>query len=425
MDDGSVIGVFNSVYADIGDEQSIEQSLSTFSSHMTNIVGILNKAGQGSLVLLDELGAGTDPAEGSALAKAILEKLHNSGSKTVATTHYSELKNFAYANERVENASVEFDAVSLKPTYRLLIGQPGRSNAFEIARRLGMEPLLVERARQFMSADQVKADELMVQLERMRQEAAKDREEAAKALEEARIYKERHQDLAKALQDKREAILNKAREEAGLMIRKARRDSEDLIKELREKLASSTAREREMGIQEARLKLLKMESDNKPGPDEDCQPGQALQEVFPGQEVYIPRFNQKGFVLSAAENDQVQVQIGIMKVTVPLSELRQTSQSPKKGGETQVAKIMQEKAREISINLDLRGLTADEALEQLDKYLDDARLAGLPRVYIIHGKGTGALRAAIQGHLLKSDRIKSFRLGEIGEGGTGCTVVDL
>lgn len=426
VDDGSVLGVFNSIYADIGDEQSIEQSLSTFSSHMINIVDILTKARDGSLVLLDELGAGTDPAEGSALAKAILEKLHDSGAKTVATTHYSELKNFAYANKRVENASVEFDVVSLRPTYRLLIGQPGRSNAFEIAGRLGMEPLLVKRARQFMSADQVEADELMDQLEKMRQEAARDREDAAKAMDEARIYKERHQNLERAVQEKRESILAKAREEASSKIREVRRDSEELIRELREKLSSSAAREREMGIQEARIQLLEMENKNTPKPGSyDCQSGQILQEVCPGQEVFIPKFNQKGFVLSVPENEQVQVQVGILKVFVPLTELRYTEQSPKDSGKTQVAGIMATKARNISTSLDLRGLTADEALDQMDKYIDDARLAGLPRVYIIHGKGTGALRAAIQEHLHEYIGIKSFRLGEAGEGGMGCTVVDL
>ncbi|MFZ5647014.1 MAG: endonuclease MutS2 [Bacillota bacterium] len=424
--EGTVMGVFSRVFADIGDEQSIEQSLSTFSSHMTNLVDILKKTGKGSLILLDELGAGTDPAEGSALAQAILERLHQSGARTIATTHYSELKKFAYANHRVENASVEFDPVTLRPTYRLLIGRPGRSNAFEIAARLGLDPHLVERAREFMSSEKVKAEELMASLESTRHQADRDREEASRLLEEARQLNERYRKMEEELAEKRNSIISKARDEAGALVRASRREAEELIRELREKLSSSSARDRETGIRDARERLWAMENraaaaTRRPDPP----PGEKLTGVRPGEEVFIPRFNQKGIVLGAPEEGQVQVQVGIIKVTVPLSDLRTAGRSVPAAGGVEVAGIMASKAREISTRLDLRGMTADEALAEMEKYLDDAGLAGLPKVYIVHGKGTGALRAAVQRELKTHRRVKSFRYGEAGEGGMGCTVVEL
>ena len=424
--EGTVIGVFGRVFADIGDEQSIEQSLSTFSSHMRNIVDILKNAGQDSLVLLDELGAGTDPAEGSALAQAVLERLHREGAKTVATTHYSELKNFAFANPGVENASVEFDPVTLRPTYRLIIGRPGRSNAFEIAARLGLEPALVERSREFISADQLKAAQLMDHLERESQEAGRDREEASRLLNEARLLEERYQRMNRELAEKSEAVIFKAKEEAGAMVREARREAEELIKELRGKLSSETARERETGIRDARERLagLGAKAAHKSRRAESS-PGDIPRDLSPGEEVFIPRFNQKGFVLGPPEDGQVTVQVGIIKITVPLSDPRRAERSGPGEGKVEVARIMASKAREISTRLDLRGMTADEALDEMEKYLDDAGLAGLPKVYIIHGKGTGALRAAVQRELKSHRRVKSFRFGETGEGGMGCTVVEL
>ncbi|NTW05351.1 MAG: endonuclease MutS2 [Peptococcaceae bacterium] len=423
-DEGSVLGVFSNLYADIGDEQSIEQSLSTFSSHMTNIVDIIGKAGQSDLVLLDELGSGTDPTEGSALAKAILEKLHSSGAKTIATTHYGELKSFAYANNRIENASVEFDNISLRPTYKLLIGQPGRSNAFEIATRLGMAQDLVDRSRQFMTEDQIKAANLMDQLEKSCQQAQQDQEEAARVLAEARELKRNQEERERSILEKNDASLAKAKEEALNTVREARRQAEEMIKKLRESLSSQAAREREMGIQEVREQLTGMEAKNKQKLRRRDVPQNSPKEIYPGQEVFIPRFNQKGFVLTRAENDQVQIQIGVMKIMVSISDIRELESVAKSGGELQIAKIMATKARDISTNLDLRGLNSEEALSEMDKYLDDARLAGLPRVNIIHGKGTGALRVAVQEHL-QSCKVKSYRLGEGGEGGEGCTVVYL
>jgi DNA mismatch repair protein MutS2 len=423
-DEGTVTGVFNQLFADIGDEQSIEQSLSTFSSHMTNIVDILQKAGPDSLVLLDELGAGTDPAEGAALAQAVLARLHETGAKTVATTHYSELKNFALTTPGVENACVEFDRVTLRPTYKLLIGRPGRSNAFEIAARLGMDPSLVERSRQYMSADLVRAADLMDRLESDQQQARKDREEASRLLEEARLLMENYRKVGSELAEKREAILARSREEAEAIVRSTRRESEELVRVLREKLASRAAREREVAIRDVRERLAGMHVRIRPKYRHiETPPGEVPDAVQPGEEFFIPRFNQKGFVVGTPEDGQVQVQVGVIRITVPLSDLRRIG--PSAGGGVQVAGIMASKAREISTRLDLRGMTADEALAEMEKYIDDASLAGLPRIYIVHGKGTGALRAAVQQQLKTHSRVRSFRLGEVGEGGTGCTVVDL
>ncbi|GBF32729.1 recombination inhibitory protein MutS2 [Desulfocucumis palustris] len=424
---GTGTGIFREVFADIGDEQSIEQSLSTFSSHMKNIVGIIAGAGPESLVLLDELGAGTDPAEGAALAQAILERLHSSGAKTVATTHYSELKNFAYSTDGVENASVEFDPVTLRPTYRLLIGRPGRSNAFEIASRLGLNPGVVERAREFVGVEQVKAAELMNNLERERQQAERDREEAEKLRREAEVLLARYREMEQNLIQRRETVLDKAREEARVLVRNARLETEETVRELRERISSDAAREREMGIHQARQKLKEMQGRiyaKAPSPKSKpsgIRPG----DVTPGQEIFLPKYNQKGFVLAAPDGDQVHVQVGIIKVNVPLSEIQVVETRAAGGGCSQVGALVSGKAREVSTKLDLRGMTFDEAWPEIEKYLDDAYLAGLPKVYLVHGKGTGALRTAVQRELKGHHRVKTFRLGDMGEGGMGVTVVDL
>jgi DNA mismatch repair protein MutS2 len=424
--EGSKLGIFKQVFADIGDEQSIEQSLSTFSSHMTNIVDIVNGAGRGSLILLDELGAGTDPTEGAALAQSILEKLHALGTRTIATTHYSELKNFAYLRERVENASVEFDAVTLRPTYRLLIGQPGRSNAFEIAARLGLPEELVDRARDFMTVEQVRVDELMRNLERAQQVAEAEREAAVVLAEEARALKEKCEKMEQELAQRREAILAKAGEEARALVRAARQEAEAAIKELREKVSRETARGREAAIQEARQRLGKLQGRVNKAVPERTIAGEAPADLRPGEDVYLPKLNQKGYVLTPpGPGGEVQVQVGILKMSVPLKDLRRAEKTGQSGGQSEVGGVLLGKAREVSHELDLRGLYADEAKLQVEKYLDDACLAGLSKVYLIHGKGTGSLRAAIHRDLKGHSRVKSFRLGEQGEGGYGVTVVEL
>lgn len=430
-DQGTVIGVFTQVYADIGDEQSIEQSLSTFSSHMSNIVNILKGARSGCLVLLDELGAGTDPAEGAALAQSILEYLHNLGARTIATTHYSELKNFAYARDRVDNASVEFDPVTLRPTYRLLLGKPGRSNAFEIALRLGISEEIISRARDFMTEEQIEFSEMMHNLEVAKYEAESERAEAEKLRKEATIIKERYQRKEQEFEIRRQDILEKARAKAGEMVRRARLETDEINRQLRAKLKENAAGNREAAIQKARSELRKMygrysSQDRKSFVSHQ---GQALadKDIEPGMEVFVPRFNQKGTVVEmTGNNGEIQVQVGVIKVNLPISEL--TMAEAKKEGE-RVCRgtigLLKDKAKDISTKLDLRGMRVEEALDRTDKYLDDAGLAGLERVYIVHGKGTGALRSAVQEHLQVHHGVESYRLGKQGEGDAGVTVVNI
>jgi len=464
---GARLGIFKRVFADIGDEQSIEQNLSTFSAHLKNIVQILEEADGDSLVLLDELGAGTDPVEGAALARAILERLQEKGAKTIATTHYSELKEFAHGRRGMENASVEFDAVTLEPTYRLLTGRPGGSQAFAIARRLGADAGLIDRARGFLSQEQAALADLLQELERDRQLAARDREEARRWREEARQLKERYLEMEKELTARRREILKKAAQEAQYLVRQTRREVEEIVREVRARVNEAAKSERERAIFEARRKIgslgEKIPVPEFPAEEED---GEVPAEVRPGQEVYLPEFNRAGYVVAAAGDGQAQVQVGAIRLTLPLRELRLPHRGPAaaagkpgaKGAGAAVgtagaattaapapatfsaaangaaparagfgagAGLGADKAKEISINLDLRGRRAEEALLEVEKYLDDAVLAGLPRVFLIHGKGTGALRAAIQEQLKTDRRVKSFRLGEHGEGGAGVTVVEL
>jgi len=425
-EDGSKIGIFRQVFTDIGDEQSIEQSLSTFSSHMINIVEIIGKAGRDSLVLLDELGAGTDPTEGAALAQSILEKLHSIGAKTIATTHYNELKNFAYTQERVENASVEFDAVTLRPTYRLFIGRPGRSNAFEIASKLGLPGNLVERAREYLTVEQVRVDELMRNLEKAQQEAEAKRKEAVEMAEKARLLKEKYEAMEFDLARKRESILAKAGEEARVLIKTARSEAESTVKELRTRLAREAAQVRENAIQEAREKFAKLQKKVNKAVPEKIVAGKVPDILQSGEEVYLPKFNQQGIVLAPpGPEGEVQVQVGIIKINVPLKELRRVEKNKAAAGHSETARVALNKTMAISFELDLRGLYTEDALLEVEKYLDDAYLAGLAKVRLIHGKGTGALRTAIHKYLGGHRRVKSFRLGEQGEGGFGVTVVDL
>ncbi|MEG6617064.1 endonuclease MutS2 [Peptococcaceae bacterium 1198_IL3148] len=423
-EDGSEVGIFSQVFADIGDEQSIEQSLSTFSSHMSNIVGIINQADDRSLVLVDELGSGTDPTEGAALAQSILEYLHKIGARTIATTHYSELKNFAYANQGVENASVEFNSETLRPTYRLLIGKPGRSNAFEIAQRLGLSEHLVQRARGYLTEEQIEAAELMQKMERTQQEAEKERQQAVKLRLETEQLKERYQKLEEQLNARKADIINKAQEEAQQIIKQARQQSEDIIKELREKLAEQSTREREEAIKQAREKIYNLYDKGMKKRIKRTQTFQPPKQLQPGDEVYLPQYNQKGYVLDIGDKG-VLVQAGILKLTVPKNQLQKVEQPKVNPGQSQVGRVVMEKAQKISPNLDMRGMTADEGLLEMEKYLDDAYIAGLKQVNLIHGKGTGALRAAVHRELKDNPRVKKFRLGELSEGGAGVTVVEL
>ncbi len=432
---GTRTGIFDQVFVDIGDEQSIEQSLSTFSGHMTNIVRILDEIDGKALVLLDELGAGTDPTEGSALAMAILEHLHARGAKTIATTHYSELKTFAYTRARVENASVEFDVETLQPTYRLLIGVPGASNAFEISRRLGLSPVLVERARQFLTKDQEKVEDLIAGIHATRAELEKERAEAARLRREAQQMRaEFERKYAKAEQKAAETI-EKARAQAAQLLAGARREAEAIIAELKAALKEQREHERTRAITAARQRLSgARQALDEAAPDGQARrKGEAPKGLKPGDAVTILSLGQKGYVLAEPDSaGNVLVQVGIMKITISLNDLTRAEEGDdqkqrpgagrvRAGGRNVAAAV----ARDIPTELDLRGLTVEEALEKVDKYLDSAVLAGVPSVRIIHGKGTGALRKAITDFLRGDRRVASHRLGGMGEGGDGVTVAKL
>lgn len=428
---GTRIGLFDQVFVDVGDEQSIEQSLSTFSSHMTNIVRILDQLDGKALVLMDELGAGTDPAEGAALAMAILEHLHARGSKTIATTHYSELKTFAYTRPRVENASVEFDVVTLRPTYRLLIGVPGASNAFEISKRLGLSESLVERARSFLTQEQERVEDLIAGIQATRLELERERSEAARLRADAeRMRVEYEQRLAKA-QQKATDLVEKARAQATQLLSQARRESDAIIDELKAALKSQRETERHQAIQSARRRMSEARHVVDESAARPRRTGEAPKGLKPGDAVTIISLGQNGFVLAEPDGaGNVLVQAGILKVTVPATDLARAAEptETKKraaSGAGAGRRAAVAKAQEISTEVDLRGLTVEEALEKVDKYLDDAILAGAPQVRIIHGKGTGALRKAVTDFLRGHRHVASYRLGGLGEGGDGVTVAKI
>ncbi|MFZ5924819.1 MAG: endonuclease MutS2 [Bacillota bacterium] len=441
---GTRFGVFEKIFADIGDEQSIEQSLSTFSSHMTHIVEILKQAGPGSLVLLDELGAGTDPVEGASLGIAILEYLHERGARTAATTHYSELKVFAYEHEGVENASCEFDVATLRPTYRLLVGLPGSSCALAVASRLGLPEEIIEAARIRLGEERLRVDDMIAEMERSRRELEEDREQARGARQAMeKLVRERDAEVRR-LRDARAEILRKAREEATRIVSKARQDVAAILEELR-----STARDRGVIDDAARRarEAIKRVAEEQPEVEAEVGVPKAPAwstrplgrgELAIGANVFVSRLGKAGRILRLLrEGEDVEVQVGPMKVVVPLCDLasletdgeggRELQQSEPGGGEGRgdvyIAPVAREKAATISSEIDLRGLTVEEALTEVDKYLDDACLAGLLRARIIHGKGTGALRQAVREFVRSHPLVQGAAPGAPGEGGDGVTVV--
>jgi DNA mismatch repair protein MutS2 len=424
--EGTELTIYKDVFADIGDEQSIEQSLSTFSSHMTNIVEILRQAGRSSLVLLDELGAGTDPTEGAALAMAILDYLRSRRICTIATTHYSELKQYALTKERVENASVEFDVETLSPTYRLTIGIPGKSNAFEISKRLGLSESLIESASLYLSGEEVRFEDLISDLERNKKEAEQEREWAQRLRQEVERVKADYQQKVRQLEERREKVLDEARREAKHVLEKAREESAELIKDLRS-LSAVEGAERNRRIEEVRQRMRwdieKLEEALSAGIGEE-RTATVPQDLKPGDPVRVISLGQKGTVLEKYDDGEALVQVGIMKIKVKLGNLEQiedeTGKKAKKADTMSMSKVST-----ISAQIDVRGQVLEDALINVDKYLDDAHLSGLKQVMIIHGKGTGVLRSGI-GQLLRSNRyVASFRRGGFGEGGDGVTVVEL
>ena len=428
----SELPVYQQVFCDIGDEQSIEQNLSTFSAHMTNIVAILQECTPHSLVLLDELGAGTDPSEGAALGMAVLQYLGQIGAATIATTHYSELKVFAYSQPGVENASVDFNPVTLQPTYRLIIGLPGRSNAFEIAARLGLPEEIVEKARSFLSHTDVRTDDLVRSLEEKRQRLEQLTKEAEAAKREADKFRHEWKKRKEALISKEVDMVLRAKEDATRTLNYARRETERIIKELRNQTSRLLEKDRTLLAETTRSDLAKVnelvdetlqEHEDTSLVHEEVVAGKPLKL---GQTVFIPHLKVKGTIIDHPDSEgNVRVQVGILKMTLQTKELQVVSNSESRERKSSMGVLASSKAQTISQELDLRGLTVGDAEYSLGKYLDDARLAGLERVRLIHGKGTGALRQAVHDYLRNHPQIKSFSLAGYREGGTGVTIAFL
>lgn len=426
--DYSEVAVFDEVFADIGDEQSIEQSLSTFSSHMTNIVSILEHVTPNSMVLFDELGAGTDPTEGAALAMSILELLHKKNIRTAATTHYSELKIYALTTEGICNASVEFDVATLRPTYRLLIGIPGKSNAFEISRKLGLSDVVIKRAKEFMSQDDVKFEDLIKSLEDDKRKAEEERNTASRLKFELEKAKNDMDNKLDKLESQKDKIVREAQREALEIVRRSKEEAEELIKELRDAIQKENEEKAAM-IEKSRLKVRQREDEleDKMGETLFKKVSSAPpKDIKIGMSVKIVNLDQKGSVLTLPDEDgNLTVQAGIMKVNVNINNLKvseEEKEKPKKSGNVKVSST---KVRAVSTQIDLRGQTLDEALMNVDKYLDDAYLGSLPQVTIIHGKGTGVLRAGVMQLLRSHSHAKSYRSGGFGEGGIGVTIVEI
>ncbi|MBQ8654133.1 MAG: endonuclease MutS2 [Clostridia bacterium] len=422
-DIGTELAVFEQVFADIGDEQSIEQSLSTFSSHMVNIVSIMHEVTPRDLVLFDELGAGTDPTEGAALAQAILTRLLHIRVRTLATTHYSELKAFALSTKGVENASVEFDVETLRPTYRLSIGVPGKSNAFEISRKLGLPENLIDAAKELLSGDSIRFEDVIANAEYHRQVAEREREIARQASMETIKLRDEAEKLRREMEERRESAMRKAKEDARRLMEQTRREAEGIISDLKRMKKEMKSPDAETNAIRKRIEAgVDSLSEGLTRKVENTMPPKT---VKPGDQVEILTLGQKGTVLSAPDQKgEVQLQAGIMKFKAHLSQLRLIRQEQPK----QKAVVKTNTAamtRTVKMDCDVRGMTLDEALNEVDLYLNQAVMAGMGEVSIIHGKGTGVLRSGIQQHLKRHMLVKEYRLGVFGEGESGVTIVTL
>ena len=428
--ENSEVSFFDRILVDIGDEQSIEQSLSTFSAHMVNIIKILELADSKSLVLIDELGAGTDPVEGAALAVAVIEALRIKHVRLAATTHYAELKEFALKTDGVENGSCEFDVNTLSPTYRLLIGVPGKSNAFAISKRLGMRPDIVARAKNLVSTESSEFEEVVSKLEHSRQKLEKENE----ALRKDRISVEKKLKEVEKLKEKAEKDskkeLEEARRQAGLIVSRTRAQAENLMEEL-EKLRKQ--RDKFMTAeQKQQLKAGIRNLEETSNPVEEKKPDDNY--VLPrplkvGDDVIIYDLGKEATVLEIPkEGDQILVQAGIIKTRIPLSNLRLFSNRQKKkqgvGKDKRTVKVVSA-SQDVSLDVDVRGMSSEEAIMEVDSFIDRCVRQGIATVTIIHGKGTGVLRNAIGQHLRKHPSIRSYRLGTYGEGESGVTIAEL
>lgn len=427
-EEGSKVGIFEEIFADIGDEQSIEQSLSTFSSHMINIVKIFSNLKSKNLVLLDELGAGTDPMEGAALAMAILEQLRVKGIFTIATTHYSQLKTYALTTECVRNASVEFDIKSLSPTYRLIIGTPGKSNAFEISKRLGLSVEMIEQAKKYIGEEERKMENLFANLEEDRLQMEQNKALLIKNKKEIEDLKNKLAEEVNKNKETRDKILEKAREEAKAVILETKAYSDELIRTLKN-LDKLSAKDRARSIQRISQDLRRKEQEYRQ--EESAfltkKTDSVIKDLKLGEEVEIITMGQRGFVVSLPDNqNNVMVQVGILKINTDLNTLRRVSVIQAQESSSTIGNVFREKAKiQLSNELDLRGKNVEEGILDIEKYLDDAAIVGLKEVQIIHGKGTGMLRKGLQEYLRKHPHVKSIRDGKFDEGGMGVTVVKL
>ncbi|HLR11448.1 MAG TPA: endonuclease MutS2 [Sporosarcina sp.] len=418
--DGSEIAVFSSVYADIGDEQSIEQSLSTFSSRMVNIVDILQKYDDKSLLLFDELGSGTDPQEGAALAISILDEVHGKGARVMATTHYPELKAYGYNRPGMTNASVEFDVNTLRPTYRLLIGVPGRSNAFEISKRLGLPMHIIERANAFTGTDRGEVESMIASLEESRLQAEKEAEETHALLIETERLKKELEAEWNTYHDQKSSLAQKAKAEAKKIVEEAQREAETVISELRNLQMNTQATIKEHELIDAKKRL----DDALPEADQQQMiEKKENRSLAVGDEVNVLQYGQKGTIVEKKGTDEWIVQIGILKMAIPEEGLEYIK--PKKEKAPRAMVSVKNRSNAVKLELDLRGERYEEALRRTEKYIDDALLSNYHQVSIIHGKGTGALRQGVQQLLKRHSRVKSFRFGDAAEGGHGVTVVEL
>lgn len=423
---GSSIAIFDKVFVDIGDEQSIEQSLSTFSSHMVNIVKIVKEATPKSLVLFDELGAGTDPTEGAALARAIMDLMLKKHIRTIATTHYNQLKVYALTTEGVQNASMEFDVETLSPTFRVSIGVPGKSNAFEISKRLGLPSEIIESAGSLINEDNIEFEEVLKAIEKDRSEIARAKEDVLREREDLKIQNERLEKKLSQMEEREEKILRKAKEEGERILRRAREESQlalSEIKDVQRYLDSENSRRLQDAQDMLREGLNKVSDRSEKIVIEEVK--NHSKDIKAGDSVKIPSLNQEGIVLENVDKSgDVMVQIGIMKMKLPKKSLIKIEREEEEN-KNKAAKILREKSQNISTEIDLRGRNFEEAKMEVDKYLDDAYISGLKRVRIIHGKGTGVLRQKLKSYLPGLKPVKSIEEAPLSEGGSGVTYVNL
>ena len=417
---GSKLPVYNNVFADIGDEQSIEQSLSTFSSHMTKLIRILDVIKTGDLFLVDEIGSGTDPQEGAALAMAILDVVQEAGIATVATTHYSELKSYAYNRCGVENASVEFDLNSLRPTYKLLIGIPGSSNAFSISTKLGLSTKIIDKANEFLSKEHLQFEYVLAEMEKQKLMYAELNEDLAKREAEIVVLEQRLKNEKENINDRKNRIITKAEEEKANIIRKTKREVEQIISELKEQFDDHGMKERQRAIEAARKELK--EKTKIITPEEyKSMPALEIDKVKIGDSVFVTTLNAKATVIEI-KGKSILVELGLMKTMVSSDVCRKTS-TDNKSVITKPKKISLNKIQEVQPTIDIRGVNVQEGEDILNKYLDDVILCGLTRILVIHGKGTGALKKGIRNFLQNHSCVEKIEIAELNEGGDGATVV--